>query len=464
MNKTKVNLFNICTIALALIALSFFVSSCNNDDDTPTTPTDDIVSLASSTNDLTTLVSALGNYPDLVSALSGEGTFTVFAPSNTAFDNLLTALNKSSINELPADVLRNILEYHVLTSTLTSTDLTTGNQATFGGENIEVNTNNGIVLNSNTNVVTSQADIAASNGVVHVVDAVLLPPSIQPIVGTVVEAAYFNPDFSILVAALVKADLVNTLLNPDGTFTVFAPTNDGFAEIGIPSVAALDDFTAAQLTPILLYHVLGTEVASSTLTNGQVVGALSEDDFYVSLPTAGGAFINGNTEITGFDLQFSNGVVHVINRTLQPPTDNIVDVAVAAGFNELAAALTRATLVGALSDEAAIFTVFAPTDQAFQNLYTFLGVANVNEIEIGTLTSVLQYHVLSGRTFSSDLTDGLQADPILEGTTTFTINLGNTVTLTDVNTSNTDATVDSTDVLATNGVIHIINEVILPIQ
>jgi len=461
MNKSKINLFNICTIALALLSLSFLVSSCNNDDDTPMLPEDDIVTLAQSNSDLSTLVAALTKFPSLVTTLSSDGTYTVFAPTNAAFDGLLTALGKNSIDDLPESVLEDVLEYHVLTTTLTSTELTTGSQTTVGGEDIEVNTASGVVLNSSTNVTT--ADVSASNGVVHIVDAVLIPPTITPIIGTVVEAAFFNPDFSVLVSALSIADLVNTLIDPDGTFTVFAPTNSGFAAIGI-TPENINDFTPTQLTPILLYHVLGSEVASGSLTNGQVVTPLSEDDFYVSLPAAGGAFINGNSEITAFDLQYSNGVVHVINRTLQPPTDNVVDIAIAEGFNELAAALTRAQLVDDLSDAAGTFTVFAPTDQAFQNLYTFLGVANVDEIDLATLTDVLEYHVLGSRVFSSDLTDGLQADPILEGTTTFTINLGSTVTITDVNTSNTDATVSATDVLGTNGVIHIIDEVILPIQ
>ena len=457
MNTTPKSLLSTLSL-ITLIAVLFTFSACNNDDGggTPDLPDSSIAQLAGATGDLSTLNSILANYPDLVSALSGNGSLTVFAPSNQAFTNLLNALGKNSPDEIPADVIRDILEYHVITSgKLLSTDLSNSSAATLGGESIAVNVDDGVVLNGNVNVVT--ANVEATNGVVHIIDAVLIPPSIAPLVGTVAGVAFFDNNFTTLVAALKKANLVNTLADANGSFTVFAPTNDAFAAAGITS---LDNLTAEQLTPILLYHVLGTEVPSSQLTNGQEVEAFSEAFFYISL-NDDGAFINGNTEITGFDITASNGTVHVINRTLTPPTADIVGVAQAAGFTELAAALTRASLVETVQ-MAGPYTVFAPTNDAFNDLYTLLEVDGVDDIAVETLRNVLLYHVVPARVFSTDLTNGAMVDPALEGMTTFTVNLGDAVTITDGNADTMDAEVTGFNVLATNGVIHIIDKVILP--
>lgn len=443
---------------ITMIAALFAFSACNNDDGggTPDGPDSNIAQLAASTGEISTLNSLLANYPDLVTALSGDGNFTVFAPSNQAFTNLLAALDKTSADQIPASVIREILEYHVITSAaLLSTELSNTSVATLDGESITVNVDNGVVLNGSVNVTSP--DIEATNGVVHIVDAVLIPPSIAPLVGTVAGVAYFDVNFTTLVAALVKADLVTTLINPDANFTVFAPTNDAFTAAGITS---LDDLDADALTPILLYHVLGMEVASSQLENGQAVMTQNQGSFYISL-NDNGAFINGNTEITGFDITASNGTVHVIDRTLLPPTGDIVAVAQAAGFTELAAALTRANLVETVQGPGP-FTVFAPTNDAFTELYRILNVSGVDEIPVATLTDVLLYHVVSGRVFSTDLTNGAMVDPVLEGMTTFTVNLGDQVTITDNSDDTVDAEVTGFNVLATNGVVHVIDQVILP--
>ena len=170
-----------------------------------------------------------------MSTLSGTGTFTVFAPTNAAFAGLLSAIGQTSLDDIPESVLKSVLQYHVVSSAaVLSTQLTNGDVTTVGGEKITVNINSGVKLNTTVNVVT--ADVRATNGVVHVVDAVLVPPTMLPVVGTIVAPAYFNKNFSTLVAAVVQAGLLPTLLSPTNQLTLFAPTNAAFTAAGITAL------------------------------------------------------------------------------------------------------------------------------------------------------------------------------------------------------------------------------------
>ena len=153
---------------IAIVSVSF--TSCN-DDDAEMAPTQSIVALAQGNSDLSTLVTALTKYPDLVSTLSGNGAYTVFAPTNAAFAGLLSAIGQTSLDDIPESVLKSVLQYHVVTSgAVLSTQLTTGDVTTANGEAISVNVSSGVKLNSTVNVVT--ADVKATIGVVHVIDAI----------------------------------------------------------------------------------------------------------------------------------------------------------------------------------------------------------------------------------------------------------------------------------------------------
>lgn len=466
-------------IPMLFIALTMLLTACDDDDDEMVIPQDNIVTLAQGNGDLSILVQALTKYPDLVSTLSGSGDFTVFAPTNAAFTALLGVIGQDDLNDIPESVLRRVLEYHVISgSAILSSSLTDGQTAaTVLGENITVGvTSSGVNIDAAT-VVT--ADVAASNGVVHVIDAVLVPELEASIVNTVVEPAYFNKNFSTLTAAVVEAGLLTTLIDPSANFTVFAPTNDAFTAAGITELP-----TAAELVPILQYHVLSTEVKAADLpATGSAVTTLN-GDFYLS-KNSSGVFINGLTEVVATDIDQDNGVVHVIDRTLVPASSNVVEIAVAASqatnaeFGQLVAALTAVendgttpSLITALSATDGTFTVFAPTDAAFTALYTLAGVANftelVNAVGIGTIATVLQYHVLGSRVFSTDIPNALDGNasvvltPLAGGD--FTLN--STLTITDADAAltlgTTDAGIVDTDILGTNGVIHVINQVILP--
>jgi transforming growth factor-beta-induced protein len=271
---------------------------------------------------------------------------------------------------------------------------------------------------------------------------------------SIVDIVVRDQNFSTLEAALMKAGLVEAL-SADGPFTVFAPTNAAFQAAGI---TALEDYTAEQLREVLLYHVVDGKVNAPNLQDGQEVATLNDTDFYVSLNE--GVVINGTTKVTTADVEATNGVVHVIDRVLLPPSQDIVEIAIEAGFSRLAEAVTEAGLVDVLQEDGA-FTVFAPTNAAFDALYQRLGVNGPADIDDETLVAVLTYHVLAGRVFSSDLSDG--ATPTTVQTGTIEINLGDDVTITDKDPGSADAKVTSTDILATNGVIHVIDQILLPV-
>ncbi len=494
------NIKNLRFLTLPMVLFGFLlITSCGDDDDNNVTITvpegeegDDIVTLASATSDLSTLVEALGGFSDLVAALSDTTEeFTVFAPNNAAFTALLTVVEQENLSDIPSDVVRRILDYHVVAGEAFAGDLTDGQTiTTLLGEELTIGVDGANVTVNGVSVVTP--DIDANNGVVHIVDGVLTPALETSIVNTILEPAYFNIDFSILTAAVVKAELVETLITSttDG-YTLFAPNDAAFTAAGVTS---LDNLSKEDLTPILQYHVLGAEVLESELpTTGSAVTTLN-GDFYLSINSEG-VFINGQTQVTATDLLYDNGVVHTIDQTLLPASDNVVDVAVGlsqgspAEFTQLVSALTAVqtaseepepivdALISILSAETddeeslAPFTVFAPTDAAFNALYAALEVSDlegvVSAIGIDGVELVLKYHVIAGaRVFSTDL-------PNLSSTTQATV-AGQDITfdLTDLTITeadgtetdeDTDAGIIGTDVLGTNGVIHTIDKVLLPL-
>jgi transforming growth factor-beta-induced protein len=451
-------------------------------------PKASIVSIASETSSVSILVDALTMFPDLVSALSNDGSYTVFAPTNDAFTALLGVIGQSGLEDIPEDVIERILKYHVIPDAVVmSTDLSDGQMAgTLLSDDDKITVSfegSSVFINS---AMVTEADVEASNGVIHIIDGVLVPELEMSIVNTIVEPAYFNNDFSILTAAVVKAELLGTLIDSEANYTLFAPNNAAFEAAGITS---LDGLSAADLAPILTYHVIDGEVFGDGLpATGSAVTTLG-GDFYLSI-NGDGAFINGTSQVTaatlaGGALDYDNGVVHTISRTLVPASDDIVTIAVNASqasegaeFGQLVAALTAVendgstdALITALSGEGP-FTVFAPTDAAFQSLYTLASVADFNAlvdaVGIGTIEAVLKYHVLNGRVFSTDIPNALDGNSsvALETLTGGSFTLNSDLTITDSDAAlgigTADASIIDTDIFGTNGVIHVIDEVILP--
>lgn len=272
-----------------------------------------IVEIASSNSDFSILVTALSK-ANLVGALQGEGPFTVFAPTNAAFEKLLGELGITAEQLLGHPQLSEVLLYHVVSGNIKSTDLSNGLKAkTLSGEEISVDLTNGVKINSS-NVVS--ADIAATNGVIHVIDSVLVPKSFKlNAPSTVVDIALSNPDFSMLVSLLQKANLVSALQG-DGPFTVFAPTNAAFEKLLADlNISAADLMAQPDLAKVLLYHVVPGTVLSGDLSDGLMANTLNGTGLKFDLKSS--PMVN-SSKITVVDLEAGNGVVHVIDTVLVP--------------------------------------------------------------------------------------------------------------------------------------------------
>lgn len=269
---------------------------------------------------------------------------------------------------------------------------------------------------------------------------------------TIVSVAQDTPQLSTLVTAVVAADLDDDLAG-EGPFTVFAPVNSAFADLGQETVdRLLEDGNQALLQKVLGYHVVPGRILAADLEDGQTVTTLEGSDLTIGL--TGGATVN-DVNIVDTDITADNGVVHLIDGVLMGNLD-IVDVATAQGFPTLLAALDAADLTDALRADGP-FTVFAPTEQAFADLLAAFGVTAEELLARDDLADILTYHVVAGEAFSTDLTDG-QVLTTLQGGT-ITVDLSGGVSLVGANNT---VSVVAADVDASNGVIHAIDAVLLP--
>lgn len=409
----------------------------------------------SQTNVFDDVIAPSPNHTYLEAALIQEGlvgalqnpsaTLTVFAPDDQAFTNLATALGTNVAGLLALPNLNDILLYHVLGTTVPSAAVTNGTivQPLSPTNTLKITaTGAGSVFINQAQVTTP--DLLASNGVVHVLNKVLLPAE------TVADVAIDN-GFSTLVTAVVTAELLPALTDPLSNLTVFAPTNDAFQdiadELGVPVAALLG---LPELSDILMYHVLGTEVASASVTNGAVVQPLNNSNtLKMTVTGTGDVFVN-QAEVTTVDITADNGVVHVIDAVVLP-IETVADVAIDNGFSTLVTAVVTAELLPALSDPFSEYTVFAPTNQAFTDLATALNT-NLNGIlALPNLADILLYHVVGGTVLSNQLTAGPVAT--LEGSDVI-VSLSGGVKINDAN-------VTLADVPADNGVVHVLDKVIL---
>ncbi len=309
----------------AALAVAVSVVSACGGSDHDDEPAGTIVQVAEA-GGLTFLLAAAtkAELADDLSAASAAG-LTVFAPTNAAFNTLATQLGFADgpalVTALPKEALASILSYHVLPAKKTAAELTSGGatQATiysFDGSaaTVRVNTTAGVSIGDAvlTEAKVTSANVAATNGIVHIVDKVLVPPGVL----NVVQMAQANPAaFSSLVGAVVTADLATTLSGP-GPFTVFAPTNAAFA-------AAPTGLTTAQLRTVLTYHVLGSQVLSTAIPFGTPVATVAGQNITINAGTAPViATITDTTAaratIAAVDVRASNGVIHVIDKVLIP--------------------------------------------------------------------------------------------------------------------------------------------------
>lgn len=443
-------------LPVALLTTTLLACSDNDDnDDNNMASTDpgNIVEVAEANGSFTALVAALEATGMDAVLVDETRNFTVFAPTDSAF----TALG--DISGLSTEELSDILLYHVVADA--EIDSTTAMSAS-GTTLTMANTDDvGIALQGSdlfinaSEVVTP--DVAANNGVIHVIDAVLLPTTDDPTSGTIADVATANGSFTTLLSALGTTGLDTTLADASGKFTVFAPTDTAFADIDTSGL------TNDELRDILLYHVIsGAEVnaAAATAIAGNTVQMGNGDDLALSL--SGSELFANLSGISTPNVDASNGIIHVIDTVLLPPaeatapTQNIVEIAVTDGnFTKLVAALQATGLDTTLADATAEFTVFAPTDAAFDALQADLGLSDAQLLALPNLSDILTKHVVAGAV------DSVTAFS-LNGTEVTTVN-GETVAISidSGEFSVDDSEVITFDIGATNGIIHVIDAVIL---
>lgn len=420
------------------------------------------------------LVAASDASVDYVALLSGStnAPFTVFGPTNDAFSSLLATLGLNSVDDVPTNLLQFILNYHVIAgANVRAADLVDGQTATtFQGEDITIALTNGPQVIDATgmpaNIIIT--DVQTGNGVAHAIDKVLLPNEVLSIIDpTVAGLAMMTPELSTLSEALAITGLDAVLEDRSAEFTVFAPTNISFdtflSSLGLASVG---DVPVDVLTQVLLNHVVGGINNASDLSTGYINSSATFDttdnllSLYVNVDS--GVVLNGISTVTSPDIEGANGVVHIVDAVIALPT--VVTFATAdPTFATLVTALTRndqpdyvATLSTANGTSPAPFTVFAPTNDAFDDLLVELGVASLDDIDGATLTATLNTHVIAGANVrQEDLTSGtvgtLGDDIIIDA---------NNGTITDQN--GRVSTILVFNVQAANGVVHAIDTVLLP--
>lgn len=410
---------------------------------------DDIIATSPNHSSLEAALIAAGLDDDLQNV---NGTFTVFAPDNTAFDNLAAELGTTVSGLLALPNLSDILLYHVLGTEVNAAAVSNGAVVTplFTGNSLKLTktTTNGVFVNQ---AQVTTADLTADNGIVHVTNAVVLPRE------TVVDVAIDN-GFTSLVAAVVQARLLPALTDPFSTLTVFAPTNQAFTDLAAALNTDINGLLALpNLSDVLTYHVLGSEVPASGLNNGAIVTPLFNGNTLKLTKTTGGDVFVNQAEVTMADVEAENGVVHVIDAVVLP-SETVVDVAIENGFTTLVAAVVEGRLLPALTDPFSTLTVFAPTNQAFDQLAAALGVNATDLLSDPNLVDVLTYHVLGTEVEAADVTNGAIVTPL---------NPVNTLKMTKTTTGNVfanQAQVTTADVGADNGVVHVINSVLLPLE
>lgn len=429
---------------LKLLSISLLATGLlwTNELDAQTNVFDNVIAASPNHNLLEAAIVEAG----LVSALQNpSATLTVFAPDDQAFTNLASALGTNVNGLLALPNLQDILLYHVLGAVVPSSAVVNGSivQPLSPTNTLKITATAGGSVFVNHAQVTA-VDLFAANGVVHVLNNVVLPAE------TVADVAIDN-GFTTLVTAVVQAELLPALTNPLSDLTVFAPNNAAFQdladEVGI-TIAEL--LSIPELAEILLYHVLGTGVPSSAVTNGAIVQPLSNlNTLKLTKTTAGNVYVN-QAEVIAADIAAFNGIVHVLDEVVLP-IETVADLAINNGFSTLVSAVVKAELLPALSEPFSQYTVFAPTNQAFDNLATALNTDINGLLALPDLADILLYHVLDEAVFSTQLVAGpvetLSGEDII-------VSLTGGVKINDAN-------VVLADVEADNGIAHVLDKVLL---
>ena len=477
-----------------LVVISFLAFSCEEEENKNLQSTS-IAKIIEVTPEFSSLKEAL-DITGLTSTFEGSGDFTVFVPTNDAFAAILGGLTVEEYHAAYPCSLEKILKYHVLGSRVLSNGLTDGQVATtLLGEDVkimletnpnfpEIDPDLGVVEEKSIFINESRVfarDVNCSNGIIHVIDAVLQPK-------TVVDIASANPDLSTLVTALERTGLTAELKK--GCFTVFAPTNAAFDTFFTSLGAGIDvnNVDVDVLKNILLNHTLGSIIKSNDIPAAVYVSTLSPINTTANAPTISmfvqksgsvvtinGGVENSGATVTTADIEANNGVIHLVSNVIAIPT--LVNHVIAnPDFDTLQAVVTSTggdfgdqsgvlnALVGLTA--AAPATLFAPNNTAFTNLLSELSTAGISPTA-AQLSSVLQYHVVVGNVRSSALpgiVSGTGIVPTLNSQNiTFSLVDGvYKITGTFTPTRPSSTIIQSLDIQGSNGVIHTIDKVLLP--
>lgn len=430
-----------------------------------------LVQLVQATQSLSKLFNLVGGFPDIVEALSGPGPFTVFAPTDAAFEAI-----SGDVANLDNATLKQILLNHVVEGKIESPAVTDGAELetlsaeSWAGLTAIVTSDRKTVkiVSAGSTATVTGADNMASNGVAHIIDTVLLPPA--PAEKTIAELAQSTESLSTLYTAVVAAGLGETLAG-EGPFTVFAPTNDAFSALG-DLLGTLNEQTVKE---ILLMHVVPGKFTSANILEMNGLGlttAATQENFtslsveVTSNPTAVKIISSGGeANVVAPDQSASNGVVHVINRVLLPESGgsnnglpNLAELASSnPALSTLVEMITQAGLLPELQSEGGPLTVFVPTNDAFEAIADVLAGLTPAQIK-----DILLLHIVRGLYTAIDISDGLQLSTTATGSPKLTAMVNTDPVSVKISSGGSVATVTGPNNAASNGVAHVIDTVLLP--
>ncbi len=430
-------------IFFGFLAASVLLSACkdSNSGNKTIVSTDQTIAEITETNASFSILNDALESTGLLNTLEGSGPFTVFAPDDAAFGKL----PDGTLESLTTEQLSEILRFHVLNGAITSSQLEESQDATtLLGQNILIEAGSNVVINNYATVTT--ADFATSNGIIHIIDEVLLPAGIRD--ANIVDQASSLGSFNTLLTAATDAGLASTLTYK-GDFTVFAPTDDAFAALPDGLLASL---TTEQITEILLYHVIDSEVFSADLQPEQAPETLSEETVFIT-NDGNGVTVNGSSNVITADVDVSNGVIHAIDKVLLPDAfGTVVDAASKRYmFSTLVQLVVDAQLAETLSNPDASYTIFAPTNEAFAKIPTSV----IESFTTDDIVNILSYHVLTSQVLAADLSPTQDVSTLLGEDILIELSSESAQI-------NNYANIVATDVITSNGVIHVIDEVLLP--
>jgi transforming growth factor-beta-induced protein len=431
-------------------------------------PTENIYQLVQYTPGLDSLARYIQFYPDIISLINSSGNLTFFAPNNSAFENLLSTEGfPSNITQINAGIILGVLFYHLILNGWSSEDLLPGSifNTAFPGETIRINLDGSLKTGSTSNpeIEIMERDIRATNGYIHIVEDVLIPPSIgsalTELTGTVAGTILLFGDFSVLANAILKADsTLDSGQTPvveilrDQEVTLFATPNTVFEGLGLD----IDDLTGPQWRSIVLYHILPGTLVSARLLERTYATMFGENVYNTA-----GHFINGIPIATPDASPAANGTVHVLSGLTRPGAVNggdITQVVYFQDFDSMATALKITGLDEMLSAPEGPFTFFTASNEAFENLLTAWNFSSLSEIPVNDLLDILSHHITEGIFYSSDLRDGQNLNT-LSGIGIIIQKEESGISITDG--SGGVSPVITSDITATNGVVNVVDRVLI---